>query len=186
VCSYPATLVSAEPVSLPQKSEASGDAAGKALLNATCTQCHGLAPIAATRDGPRGWAEKVHKMIAWGAQINDEKEATTLIGYLSATYGPSAGRMETGPLPPGAVVGAGEANSSQSIVLPPGKGADLVQGFCSGCHDLGRVVSTRRTAQSWQQYTSAMLTKGDMHPPAAIERAISAYLAANFGTRDEH
>jgi hypothetical protein len=158
---------------------------GQRLLELACTQCHGLRPITLTRDGPGGWSVKVHKMIAWGAQINNEAEAQTLIDYLVRTYGPSAGPMTTGPLPPGSVVPAGASSDSHSIVLPAGHGAPLVQGLCGGCHDLGRIVATRRTPESWRQYTTAMLEKGRVQVPTATARAISDYLATHFGIHDE-
>jgi cytochrome c5 len=170
------------PTSLPQSTGPVVTDEGKRLLDAACTQCHGLAPITATRNGPGGWSVEVNKMIAWGAQINSEAEARTLIEYLSHNYGPSAGRMETGVMPPGSALQSDVGKESRSIVLPTGKGAELVQGFCSGCHDLGRIMATRRTARSWQEYTTAMLAKGGMSPPPAAVRAISTYLTDHFGT----
>jgi mono/diheme cytochrome c family protein len=154
---------------------------GKNLLEAVCTQCHGLRPIVMTRDGAGGWGDEVYKMITWGAQVRSPAEAKTLIDYLASTYGPSAGPMKTGVLPPGAVTDPAAQRMSNSIVLPDGKGAALVQGYCTSCHDLGPIVSTRRTSESWRRYTAVMLAKNSINPPADVAKTISTYLAMHYG-----
>jgi mono/diheme cytochrome c family protein len=137
-----------------------------------------------TRDGLGGWSDEVYKMITWGAQVRSPAEAKTLSDYLAATYGPSAGPMKTGVLPPGAVADPASPRMSDSVVLPAGKGAALVQGYCTSCHDLGPIVSTRRTSESWKRYTAVMLAKNSINPPADATKAISTYLAAHYGAPD--
>jgi cytochrome c5 len=158
---------------------------GQQLLESACVQCHPLGLTTVTRDGRPGWEDTVHKMVLFGSQLSVE-EMDVLIAYLAERYGPAAGPMRTGTLPPGAAVDpAGSAVSSENITLPSGEGRDLVQGLCSGCHDMGRIVSTRRSAASWQRYTENMLAQGGI--AASDEQIASAvsYLSMHFGESPE-
>ncbi len=133
---------------------------GHKLVNEVCTPCHSLAPIEGTRDGPVGWRNTIYKMIQSGAQIWTAAEVDTLVQYLSTTYGPAAGQMHTDRLPADAdwkPASDGNAASEYLNRLPAGKGADLVKSYCSMCHDLGRVIATRRSAEEWTRYTHVML-----------------------------
>ena len=89
--------------------------------------------------------------------------------------------MKTGILPPHSVV-TGESDSALSdrVILPPGAGRDLVQGQCQLCHDLGRVVSHRRSKDEWTRIVEDMTTRGI---PATYEQvqAMTAYLTSQFG-----
>lgn len=158
---------------------------GQRLLQSACVQCHPLRLTEVTRDGQPGWEDTVHKMVLFGAQLSVE-EMDVLVAYLAEYYGPGAGPMRTGTLPPGAAVDpAGDSATSENITLPSGEGRDLVQGLCSGCHDMGRIVSTRRSAASWQRYTENMLAQGGI--AASDEQIASAvsYLSIHFGDSPE-
>ncbi len=168
-----------------------GSDTDRKLVNEVCTSCHGLGPIEGTRDGPIGWRDTIFKMIQAGAQIKSEAELDTLVKYLSTAYGPSAGQMHTGPLPAGAGVKSGDTVDSASngssaadylARLPAGKGADLVKGYCSMCHDVGRVIATRRSAEEWTGYTHAMLNRSGVPVTRDVSDSIAAYLTLNFGT----
>lgn len=153
-----------------------GDAPdGEQLLRGACTQCHGLAPISATRNGPGGWRQVVDKMTNWGAQIRTTAERDALVTYLVAKYGPGANPMTTTPMPQGAPLA-----SADPAALPPGPGADQVRAYCSMCHDLGRVVGTQRSQTEWRRYTAAMLAKTGASFSQADIRLISDYLGRHF------
>lgn len=158
---------------------------GKRLVDTVCTQCHGLEPIASLRDGAEGWRTTVYKMVQNGSQIRGPAELETIVDYLAGTYGPAAGPMVTGALPPGVEVGTGASHRSDSIELPAGKSADLVKAQCTSCHDLGRIVSTRRTPENWRRYTQVMLARGSLAPGRAATDSIAAYLAEHFGARKD-
>ncbi len=158
---------------------------GQRLLEGACLQCHPLRPTEVTRDGRQGWEDTVHKMVVFGAQLSVE-EMDVLVEYLTKHYGPAAGKMSTGKLPPGAAGDpAGGLVTSANITLPPGEGRDLVQALCSGCHDMGRIVATPRSAVSWRRYTENMLAQGGI--PATDEQIASAvaYLSSHFGGSPE-
>jgi cytochrome c5 len=168
-----------------------GTQTGKRLVDSLCTQCHGLQPIASVRNGAEGWRTTVYKMVQNGSQIRSTAELEAIVGYLAGTYGPGTTPMVTGLLPPGAPLGAAPTArstaplKSDAIELPAGKGADLVKAHCTLCHDLGRVVSTRRTAEDWQHYTRVMLARGSLAPGRAATDSIAAYLTEHFGSRPE-
>lgn len=154
---------------------------GRQLVGELCTQCHGLQPIASVRNGVEGWRTTVYKMVQNGSQIRTRAELDAIVNYLAQSYGPAAGAMVTGILPPGAVVGSDGKMTSSAVSLPPGKGADLVKAECTLCHDLGRIVATRRTAQQWQTYTRVMLARGSLVLPRRDADSIAAYLVEHFG-----
>lgn len=153
---------------------------GKALVAVACTQCHGLAPIQMLRDGREGWKEMVHEMVLRGAQLGPD-EADTVIQYLARNFGPGMSPMQTGPLPPETALGGGSgAESGDTVSLPPGDGKDMVEARCRICHDLGRVVTARRTRAEWEQITKNMMGRGPTATPEQIQTMVS-YLTAQFG-----
>ena len=154
------------------------------LVAIACTQCHSLRPIENLRDGTNGWRSIVQEMILRGAQLSAAEE-DTVVGYLARKYGPgSQPAMTTGVLPPGAVVSETETpTSSGQISLPAGAGMELVNGRCQFCHDLGRVVSVRRSDVVWRSIVENMSYRGI---PASAEeiRAMTSYLVIHFGKSD--
>ncbi|MCZ6751553.1 MAG: hypothetical protein O7E51_06970 [Acidobacteria bacterium] len=153
---------------------------GKELVAAACTQCHSLSPIRMLRDGREGWKEMVHEMVLRGAQLGPE-EADTVIRYLARNFGPGMSPMQTGPLPPETALGGGSgAETGDTVSLPPGDGKDMVEARCRICHDLGRVVTARRTRAEWEQITKNMMGRGPTATPEQIQTMVS-YLTAQFG-----
>lgn len=157
------------------------DSRGKQLYEAACTQCHGTGAIEVVRDGRVGWKKTVHKMVSAGAQLNVE-EMELVIDYLAANFGPGAGPMKTGLLPPDAPLQTDGTVTSDAIELPEGRGKELVQGLCHVCHDLGRVVSTTRTLEDWRRYATQMLARGDMTISEEQLQTLVSYLYENLGT----
>ena len=156
----------------------------KHLYESACTQCHGLHMIEKTRDGRSGWEDTVHKMVIAGAQLNAD-EMELVIDYLFRHYGPGMGDpMKTGILPPDSPLQTDGPISSENITLPEGEGMDLVQGYCHLCHDLGRVVATRRSADDWRYYTKNMTARGEITIPTEDIDIIVSYLNRHFGISD--
>jgi major membrane immunogen (membrane-anchored lipoprotein) len=60
---------------------------GKALLEARCTQCHGLSKITNKQKTQEQWQQTVTQMVEKGAQLNADEQAT-LVAYLAETYAP--------------------------------------------------------------------------------------------------
>jgi cytochrome c5 len=153
---------------------------GRDVLAVACSQCHALSTATLMRDGPAGWKHTVDEMVVKGAQLYPE-EAETLIKYMSENFGPGVNKMRTGVLPPGAPLSkAGAMMKVEDVSLPAGTGKELVEARCSLCHDLGRVVSVRRTKAEWEQITKNMNERGLPTTPEQTQAVIS-YLTAQFG-----
>ena len=60
---------------------------GASLLEARCTDCHGIDRVMRAKKTREQWAKSVARMVGKGAQLN-AAEQSTVIDYLSKTYGP--------------------------------------------------------------------------------------------------
>jgi cytochrome c5 len=135
---------------------------GHDLVAVACSQCHFLSTIAKIRDGAAGWRLYVNNMVLRGAQLTPA-EVDTVVNYLALNLGPGTN------LPP-----------AKPETLPAGDGRQLVETRCGLCHDLERVVTAQRRKADWPVIVANMVEQGA--PVTADEsRAISDYLAANFG-----
>ena len=136
---------------------------GRDLIATACSQCHALNVIRSMRNGAEGWKRHVYNMVTRGAQLN-AREADMVVAYLAANFGPAA-----------------PAASIARVMLPSGPGKDLVEGRCTACHDLERVASAKRQKSEWAALVANMVGRGAVATPDEAQ-AISAYLAANFGS----
>jgi mono/diheme cytochrome c family protein len=155
---------------------------GRDLVATACTQCHALRPIVMKRDGVGGWRATVEEMVIRGAQLLPE-EAESVVRYLAANFGPGPNPMPTGTLPPGTAASSPGAPAS-SVSLPAGPGKEAVETRCSICHDLGRVVGSRRTREEWERITRNMIERGPQAPPDQVQ-AIISYLSTQFGRESQ-
>jgi mono/diheme cytochrome c family protein len=105
-------------------------------------------------------------MIMKGAQVS-EREADTVVQYLTASFGPNS--------PPAA--GAGPALLAS---LPAGSGKELVEARCVTCHDLLRIVASRRPKTDWDAIVANMANRGATATPEERQTIVS-YLATQFG-----
>ena len=64
--------------------------------------------------------------------------------------------------------------------LPDAPGKDKVAAACSGCHNLGQIMSQHQSAERWTDIVTKMVNNGAPVPDADFD-AIVSYLAANFG-----
>ena len=151
---------------------------GRELVAIACTQCHALTPIVQMRDGVAGWKNMIEEMVLRGAQLTPA-EAETVARYLAQHFGPGTKPFTAGTLPPKSAVSS-EPVDAKAITLPPGPGKELVETRCSLCHDLGRVVTARRTPEEWERITKNMLERGPTASPEQTQ-AIISYLSAHFG-----
>ena len=60
---------------------------GESLLETRCTDCHSLDRVKQAKKTRDKWAQNVKRMVGKGAQLNVD-EQSTVIDYLSQTYGP--------------------------------------------------------------------------------------------------
>jgi competence protein ComEA len=67
--------------------------------------------------------------------------------------------------------------------LPPGKGREIVQKTCVGCHLLKVVTSKRASREQWSTLVDQMVSRGADVPDDEMENLIN-YLSKNFGPAD--
>jgi mono/diheme cytochrome c family protein len=66
--------------------------------------------------------------------------------------------------------------------LPEGYGKSLLEGNCTGCHTLDRIVEKHWDAQGWQDAIAEMREKGSTLAEEDVKDLVD-YLAKNFGVR---
>jgi mono/diheme cytochrome c family protein len=140
---------------------------GRDIVATACTQCHGLNTIVQIRDGSGGWRQFVNYMIMKGAQVSNS-EADTVVQYLTTNFGPNS--------PPA----AGAAPAAALAPLPSGPGKELVEAHCVTCHDLLRIVASRRQKSDWDAIVANMINRGATASPQERQTIVS-YLATQFG-----
>ena len=64
--------------------------------------------------------------------------------------------------------------------LPEGNGKELVVELCSNaCHNLQKVVSSRKTEKEWQRSVADMISRGARILPEEVDQIVT-YLAKSF------
>jgi len=139
---------------------------GRDAVASVCTGCHTLNTIVQIRDGAAGWRQFVNYMIMKGAQVS-QHDTDTIVQYLTTNFGPNS--------PP-----AAGAPPPIAVSLPAGAGKDLVESRCVTCHDLTRVVASRRQRTDWDAIVGNMISRGAT-ATADERQTMFAYLATQFG-----
>jgi len=78
--------VAAKPQAGGQTGGGGNDAAGKKILEESCTTCHDLDLVSGQHLSKDEWQQIVNSMVAKGAAVSD-KDAPVLVEYLAKTYG---------------------------------------------------------------------------------------------------
>ena len=139
---------------------------GRDVVVSVCTGCHTLNTIVQIRDGSAGWRQFVNYMIMKGAQVS-QHDSDTIVQYLTTNFGPNSPPAAGAPPP---VVAS----------LPAGAGKELVEARCVTCHDLLRIVASRRQKTDWDAIVANMVNRGATATPDE-RQAIASYLATQFG-----
>ena len=72
-------------------------------------------------------------------------------------------------------------SSAFAQTLPPGKGGEIIDTNCGGCHGIGRITGAGgKSKTDWQSTVERMMAKGIDIKPADEEVAV-VYLARYFG-----
>ena len=64
-------------------------------------------------------------------------------------------------------------------LLPAGDGQQETKELCGGCHNLQKVVQSRKTPQEWERTVNDMLARGAQIFPDEAEK-ITKYLTQSF------
>ena len=70
-------------------------------------------------------------------------------------------------------------NNHWATLLPAGDGQQETKELCGSCHNLQKVVLTRKTPQEWERSVYDMIARGAQIFPDEAEK-IAKYLSANF------
>src|SRR5437660_299395 len=100
------------------------DGEGKALVQKTCSKCHGVVGIVRARNSKEAWAEIVDDMMSRGADATDE-EVEQIVNYLAKNFGRD--KPPAPPLPKIKVNQATAAELSTGMFLPKETAAAIVE-----------------------------------------------------------
>jgi len=73
------------PTAAPAATEAPTKPDGKSLVESRCSTCHPVSLVETAKKTEAGWQETVERMVASGAQLNQEQQEL-VIKYLAETY----------------------------------------------------------------------------------------------------
>lgn len=159
------------------------DGEGKALVLATCVQCHSLGAIVLQRKNRSHWEGTVHDMVSRGAQVRAE-EIPLIANYLAKNFSTdglpidwASERPNSAPDKLGLIDMSVSANP-----FPEGAGKALIMTSCLECHGLDRITDTRKDEAGWQASVKDMITLGAKITPSETV-TIVAYLAQHFNRR---
>lgn len=129
-----AAFAAGQTASLPE-----GD--GKAIVNGSCTSCHGLEPLVARKSTRAEWAEVVERMKTYGTAL-DAKQTTTVVDYLAKSFPPAGA-----PAP---------AAASQDSAAADAAGKALVNGVCASCHAADLTTAKQIPRTEWKDIVDRM------------------------------
>jgi virginiamycin B lyase len=133
------------------------EGAGRELVEANCSQCHGLDLITSSRNTEEGWRQVSISMVDL-----PESQLDTIVAYLGARF--PARSAPAAPAP------------AQAQQLPEGTGQELVETTCSQCHRLNLITNSwGNTEEGWRELVSSMIEL-----PKSEADTIAAYLGAHF------
>lgn len=136
---------------------------GKALVGVVCAQCHTLKPLFVYSGDDRQWEILVHEMVAFGAQVSP-RERDTMMTYLKKSF--SSQRHGTG---------------ATTIAMPPGKGLQVLQSSCVGCHGMPLIANKRADSAEWRAILRRHTEQERVKLSAEQVQVLLAYLEGNFG-----
>ena len=70
---------------------------------------------------------------------------------------------------------------AQDVVLPDGKGKEIVQQACADCHGLEQIVNNPMSAEKWRTTVEKMVKKGASISPEQLDLVVD-YLASYFAS----
>jgi hypothetical protein len=71
------------------------------------------------------------------------------------------------------------SNNHWATLLPAGDGKQETQELCGSCHNLQKIVLSRKTPQEWERSVYDMIARGAQIFPDEAEK-ISKYLSTSF------
>jgi cytochrome c5 len=131
------------------------DAAAKAIINGSCTGCHGADLITGKQATRKEWQDVIDRMKGYGATLNPT-QTTTLLDYLEKTQGPKQ-----------------QAANSDAAAKA------LLEASCTGCHDLDLVSNRTGNQAEWQEVVDRMNGRGaglsEKDVPVLVQYLVKTY-----------
>jgi mono/diheme cytochrome c family protein len=138
---------------------------GREIVAVACTQCHAPSVFTGLREDANAWRYQVYDMVLRGAQVGPG-DIDKVVNYLASNFGP----------------GINVPRATKPVSLPDGPGKDVVEKNCVLCHGLDRVAAVKRSSTGWTDVLKRMAFYG-APVSGQDEKAITAYLDANFGAK---
>lgn len=139
---------------------------GLGVIEQACVQCHNLGLVFRQQKTEEAWEQTIAIMMWRGAQLLPG-EAEMIQDYLVSDFGQN--------LTPSSSANSVDVDSA----LAEGPGKSLVAEACVGCHDLGPIVSERRSREEWQRIVQEMVRLGSPLGEGELETVIH-YLSTSF------
>jgi mono/diheme cytochrome c family protein len=142
---------------------------GKAILEAACTTCHGLDPMAShVYDTKEPYEAVVRSMVAYGAQVTDAQMGP-LVEYMLKTYGK----------PPAAAPAPGATASAST----PDPGKAILESACTTCHGLDGMANHRYdSATPYESLVKSMVAYGAVVTDAQMKPLVD-YMLKTYGKK---
>ena len=142
---------------------------GKAILEAACTTCHGLDPMAShVYDTKEPYEAVVRSMVAYGAQVSDA-QMPVLVEYMLKTYGK----------PPAAAPAPGATAAASA----PDPGKAILESACTTCHGLDGLANHKYdSASPYEGLVRSMVAYGAVVTDAQMKPLVD-YMFKTYGKK---
>ena len=164
---YLFTTYGRKPAAGASASQAAAADPGRAILEAACTTCHGLDPMAShVYDTKEPYEAVVRSMVAYGAQVSDA-QMPVLVEYMLKTYGK----------PPAVAPGATTAAAT------PDPGKAILESACTTCHGLDGLANHKYdTAPPYESLVKSMVAYGAVVTDAQMKPLVD-YMFKTYGKK---
>ena len=145
---------------------------GKAIVQSSCTSCHGLDLITPKQAPKDEWSGIVDRMKGYGLNLS-APQTTTVVEYLAKSFGPKGQAA-----PAGAAPAAGAQNDATETA-----GKALVDGLCSSCHGADLITAKQIARTEWQGIVDRMKGYGANLDDKQTATLLD-YLSKHYGPKD--
>jgi cytochrome c5 len=154
---------------------------GRDLVLRACVSCHDLKTTVSQRKTAAAWRRTVDEMIRLGTRLTTD-EAEVITNYLATRFGPDAAipnAQGVSSVVSGQWSVVSNNGPGTTQLLPEGPGRDLILQSCVQCHDVGIIISQRKTTAAWRRTVNEMIWRGAPLMADEAEVVIN-YLVASF------
>jgi len=142
---------------------------GKAILEAACTTCHGLDPIANhVYDTKDPYESLIRNMVGYGAPVTDA-QVPVLAEYMLKTYGKKPA--------------AAPAPAASAAAATPDPGKSILESACTVCHGLDGLANHKyESAAPYESLVKSMVAYGAVVTDAQMKPLVD-YMFKTYGKK---